>query len=85
MNTMEIIITVVLFLLLILMAWYYMKCKQKFVKMLFGICSGVLMLYPAQMILSNFDVAININVMTVSLSAILGIPGVILIVAFSLK
>jgi pro-sigmaK processing inhibitor BofA len=83
MNTLELFLIAGLILLFIIMCIYYSKCKQKFIKVLFGLCSGIVVLYPVKLILSSFGILININIITITIAAILGIPGVALIVAFS--
>lgn len=83
MSSFEIGLILSLILLFVIMCVYYSKCKHKFVKILFGLCSGIVFLYPVKLILSNFGYVIDINIITISISAILGVPGVALIAALS--
>ena len=75
----ELVLTGGLILLAIVMIAYYAKCKRKFSKLLFGLFSGVLVLYPAQMMITALGGSLYVNIFTVSVSAILGIPGVVLL------
>lgn len=84
MDLFEIALLSSLIILFVLMIAYYSKCKQKIVKLLFGICSGIVLLFPVQLILASLGVNISINILTLSVSGILGIPGVILITAISI-
>ncbi|WMJ24425.1 pro-sigmaK processing inhibitor BofA family protein [Paludicola sp. MB14-C6] len=83
MSTFEIVLMISLIILFVIMCVYYSKCKHKFIKILFGFCSGIVLLYPVKLILSSFGHIIDINIITISISAILGIPGVALIAALS--
>lgn len=79
MDIKEIILTITIVLLCIVMGMYYSKCKGKFKKILFGFISGVAVLYPVQIMISAMGGIFYVNIFTVSVSAILGIPGVILL------
>lgn len=68
-------------ILFVIMGCYYARSNKKFRKMLFGTLSGVAVLYPATLIMTAFGLTLSMNLFNVAVSAILGIPGVVLIVA----
>lgn len=84
MDIKEVFIIAGLFILLVIICMYYAKCKCGFLKkvcfLFFGALSGMAVLYPTQLILSHFGYAFSINLFTLSVSGILGIPGVALLV-----
>lgn len=73
-----------LLLLMTIMCGYYLKSRRRIVKLLFGSLSGVALLFPAQLILNGCGVPFAMNLFTVSVSAVLGIPGVALLTAAAL-
>lgn len=73
-----------LVLLAVIMLVYYAKSKRRFTKMFVGAMSGAALLFPAQWILAAMGAALSVNLFTVSVSVILGIPGVLLLVVSSL-
>lgn len=75
----EIILTISLIILAVIMIVYYSKCKRKFAKILFGVLSGVAVLYPVQIMISALGGDLYVNLFTISVSAVLGIPGVVLL------
>lgn len=71
-------------LLSVIMFIYYAKSRRRFTKMFFGAMSGAALLFPAHWLLSAFGAVLSVNVFTVSVSLILGAPGVLLLSAASL-
>lgn len=84
MKPFEIIVLIVLAFLFIIMCSYYAKRKRGIVKFIFGVSSGIIFLFPVQLILGSFGIHISINILTLTIAGILGIPGVVLITALSL-
>ncbi len=68
-------------ILLVITCAYYSKSKKRIRKMLFGSLSGIAVLYPVQLAMSSFGYGISMNLFTVAVSAVLGIPGVVLLAA----
>lgn len=83
MDITEICIVGAIIIIAIVMGAYYTKGKRRFLKVMFGVCSGIAVLYPAQFIIGLFGQSISINLLTISVSAVMGIPGVALISALS--
>lgn len=83
MTTFECLVLGCLLLFAVILFIYYTKSKKKISKLLFGAGSGVVMLFPAYWILSALGYSFTINIFTVSISVVLGIPGVILVSALS--
>ncbi|MEG0692416.1 MAG: pro-sigmaK processing inhibitor BofA family protein [Oscillospiraceae bacterium] len=79
MDIKEIILTAGVIILAVIMIVYYSKCKRKFTKILFGLFSGVAVLYPVQILIAALGGSLYVNIFTISVSAILGIPGVVLL------
>jgi len=75
----EYVLLGVLLLLFVVMYLYYSKCKRKFGKVLLGALSGVAVLYPVQLVLAAMGFSVTMNLFTVSVAVILGIPGVVLL------
>lgn len=86
MSTFEIIVLGIVAVLAVAMLWFYAKSKNKIVKLLFGACSGIGVLFPAGYILEavGYGRCLPVNVFTLSVSGILGIPGVALMAAIQL-
>ena len=84
MELFEIALVASLIILLVIFMSYYAKSKHRFVKILFGICSGVAFLFPVKLILVYFGYQFSINIITLCISSILGIPGVALMAAIAI-
>lgn len=84
MDMLELSIIVALGILLVILVAHYTKGKMRFAKTLFGICSGVALLFPVQYLLAYLGYGITVNIFTISISAVLGVPGVALITALCL-
>lgn len=80
----DIIIAAVIVLLFIIMLWYYKNAKRRISKFLFGVISGVVMLYPAGFIVSAMGGVLNVNLFSVAVSSVLGIPGVAVLLISSI-
>lgn len=80
MSSSEAYLVVGIIILAVIMCIYYAKSKHRFTKLLFGAVTGVGMLYAAHFLLSAAGISLSANLFTLSVSAILGIPGVILLV-----
>lgn len=80
----EFFLVVGIIVLMVIMIYYYAKCKRRFTKLLFGAISGAGLLFPACWILNAMGYVFSVNVFTVSVSVVLGMPGVILLSAASL-
>lgn len=83
METKELILTAGVIILLVVMIGYYSKCSHKLKKLLFGSLSGVAVLYPASLIIGAMGYGLTMNLFTVSVSVLLGIPGVALLIVTS--
>jgi len=68
-------------LLFLIMGLYYAKSERRFQKMLFGSLSGVAALYPASLAAGAAGMSLSMNLFNLTVAAILGIPGVVLLVA----
>ncbi len=84
MDSQEMLLLGFLLVLLAIMCVYYAKSQKRIRKLLFGALSGVILLFPIQLILSGLGYAITINLFTVTAAAILGIPGTILLTVAAL-
>lgn len=84
MDSQEMLLLGFLLVLLAIMCVYYAKSQKRIRKLLFGALSGVILLFPVQLILSGLGYAITINLFTVTTAAILGIPGTILLTVAAL-
>lgn len=73
-----------LIVLFVIMGCYYARSRKRMRKMFFGTLTGVAVLYPATLILTAFGITLTMNLFNVTVAAILGIPGVALIVAAQL-
>lgn len=80
METGEMLLLGGLIVLMAIMCGYYARSKKRIRKLLFGSLSGVALLFPAQMILTGMGQAIMLNLFTVSVAAVLGIPGTVLLI-----
>lgn len=83
-DMLELSVIVALSILLVIAILYYTKGKMRFAKLLFGMCSGVVLLFPVQYLLTYLGYGISVNIFTIAISAILGVPGVALISALCL-
>lgn len=79
MDIKEIILALCIAALTVIMLVFYSKCRKRFSKILFGFLSGVIVLYPVQMVVSAVGGMLSVNLFTLSVSAVLGIPGVVLL------
>lgn len=79
----EIGLIVLLIILFFIMIKYYSSCSKKFSKFCFGFSSGIITLYPAIYVISHFGGNISINIFTLTIASVLGIPGTILIAVAS--
>ncbi len=84
MDIFEICLLATLLILFVIIIYYYAKCKKRFSKIIFGFCSGIAFLFPAKLILGYFGYQLSINIITLAISSIIGIPGVAIIVAMSI-
>ena len=80
MSLTEGIMTATLGVLLVVNIIYYTKCKHKIRKFLVGSVLSMAMLYPIIKLLGNFGINIAFNYVTCITTAILGIPGIILLI-----
>ena len=71
-------------ILCVIMFVYYIKSKKKISKFIVGVGSGLGSLLACSYILNGVGYAISVNFATLSISAILGIPGVALIIGTTL-
>lgn len=69
-----------LIILSVIMIVYYIKSKKKVSKFLVGVGSGLGSLLVFSYILGGAGYALSLNFVTIAISAILGIPGVALII-----
>lgn len=76
----EVWLVAAIIILAVIMCIYYSKSKHRFTKLLFGALTGVGMLYAAHFLLAAAGITLSANLFTLSVSAILGIPGVVLLV-----
>ncbi|MFZ2537426.1 MAG: pro-sigmaK processing inhibitor BofA family protein [Oscillospiraceae bacterium] len=79
MDIKEVVLTISIIILAVIMLVYYSKCKRKFTKLLFGLFSGIVVLYPVQIMITAMGGSLYVNIFTLCVSAILGIPGVVLL------
>ncbi len=79
MDIKEVLLTISIIAIAIIMFTYYAKCKRKFTKLLFGLFSGIAVLYPVQIMITAMGGILYVNIFTLCVSAILGIPGVVLL------
>jgi hypothetical protein len=70
-----------IFVLFTVMFVYYRRCQGGLRRALLGGLTGIALLYPAQWILTSFGYALSFNLFTIAVSALLGIPGVALLIA----
>lgn len=80
----EIGLVISLIIQLVIMFKYYSTCNKKFSKFCFGFSSGILSLYPTIYIATHFGGSITINIFTITVASILGLPGTALIAIASL-
>lgn len=64
--------------------WYCKSTKHPWKSGFLGGVSGILALIPAQFLLGYFGFSFAINLMTMLLSLLLGIPGVILCAVYTI-
>lgn len=57
--------------------YYYLVTKSRFKKFLFSSTTGVLSLFLLNILSSFMGLTISMNVLTITISIILGIPGVV--------
>ena len=67
--------------LFIVMGMYYARSRRRYRKMLFGSLTGIAALYPASLAMAAAGFPVTMNLFNVTVSAILGIPGVLLLLA----
>lgn len=79
METTELFLLGGIAILAVIMCIYYSKCRHCFAKLLFGAASGALLLFPAHWLVGALGQALSVNVFTLSVSAVLGAPGVLLL------
>lgn len=79
----EIGLILLLIIQFIIMIKYYLSCSKRFSKLCFGFASGIATLYPTLLVISYFGGQISINIFTLSVVSILGIPGTLLIAVAS--
>ncbi|HHV64999.1 MAG TPA: sigmaK-factor processing regulatory BofA [Peptococcaceae bacterium] len=70
--------------LLVLILYSSLKKPNRFIKFTIHVLGGVVGLWLANLLLSVFSVEIPINVFTVSLVAILGFPGVLVLIVLQI-
>lgn len=80
----EIYLCAGIIVLFVVMLGYYIKTKRRFVKLFAGVLCGIGALYPAGFIVAALGGVLQLNVFTASVSALLGIPGVLMLSAASL-
>ena len=73
-----------LIILCIVMMGYYIKSKRKISKFLVGVGSGIGSLLIVSYILENIGYDLSVNVISIIISGILGIPGVAVIVGVTI-
>lgn len=79
MDIKELLLAICIAILAVIMLVYYSKCKKKFSKLLFGTLSGVAVLYPIQILITSLGGILYVNLFSVCVSVILGIPGAVLL------
>lgn len=72
----ELFLTIGLVVIAALMLWYYAVTGKRIRKLIFGSVSGLLLLYPAQWIVTAMGGVMTVNLFTTTVAALLGIPGV---------
>lgn len=82
-DTGELLLALGIVILTVIMLMFYSKCRRKFSKILFGFLSGVAVLYPISFLVTALGGTLCVNIFTVSVSAVLGIPGVVLLSVIS--
>ena len=65
--------------LFVIMGIYYARSRHRYRKMFFGALTGVAALYPASLAMTAAGIPVAMNLFNVTVSAILGIPGVMLL------
>lgn len=84
MSSFELMFTASIIVLAVIMITYYTKTKKRLSKFIFGVGSGIGGLYLISMIVSNMGFQLPINLLTLTVSGILGVPGAVLLLAIML-
>lgn len=80
MKVFEVVLVGVIVILCVIMITYYIKSKGGVGKFIFGVGSGIATLYLASFALTSMGYILSVNLLTITVSAILGAPGVLLLV-----
>lgn len=75
MNFFDIGLIAIVLLSIIIMGVYYIKSKHTIRNLFIGSVSGVATLFIAKYALSQFAVVVSVNIFTIIISLILGVPG----------
>ncbi|MEG2428926.1 MAG: pro-sigmaK processing inhibitor BofA family protein [Oscillospiraceae bacterium] len=77
------ILIIILAILAVIMIIYYAKSNKKIVKLLLGVFSGIVLLYPLHYLLALMGISLAVNYTTIAISGILGIAGLTLLTVTS--
>lgn len=71
-------------IILFINIWYYKSTKHPWRNGIIGSAAGIAVMIPTQMVLEYFSFPFILNYFTIAISLLLGIPGVILSVIYTI-